>query len=516
MTQTKEKIVFAILFLIVCFAYNYQNTSGKLPGSKHKWRQADAYSQTLNYYHQDLPLFEPQIHLQASFDGKGAGEFPILYYLNAKIWKIAGESVLLIRLETLLFLFFGLWSVYKLSSIFIRDPVLRLVIPFIVFASPVIAFYGNNYLVNLSALSSMYIGVFSVVRGEAEGKSRFVLLGFFFLTLGALLRPTMIIAFLPIFIYIIYQIKQKQNWNSFYKKWLPLFILSTSIAACWIVYIKQYNTENKSVYFLTNMVPIWTQDIQSVWKLFRENVLVEFYPLTFLIFLVFILFWSLYYSFKHYKWLFVTLTGSIVLSGTYFMLWFGNFNVHDYYLIEFFILVPFTIGAFFFLIEQKKNWIKPTRIVFVVIILLYLLPSSATRTRIKYAASDAALSDLFISEQEVKLWQWAEWYDKEHISAFETIKPLLRQNEILREDFVISFPDPTPNLTLSLMDQKGFTDLYFMDKNRNEKIDHFIRLGAKYLVLNDNTLDDEIDTKYLNDLYLTHENIRVYKLNHSR
>ena len=61
--------------------------------------------------------------------------------------------------------------------------------------------------------------------------------------------------------------------------------------------------------------------------------------------------------------------------------------------------------------------------------------------------------------------------------------PYLRSLGISRNDRVISINDRSPNITLSLMDQKGVTD-FGKSIEDAEKIHQEIKKGAKYLIIN--------------------------------
>jgi hypothetical protein len=81
---------------------------------------------------------------------------------------------------------------------------------------------------------------------------------------------------------------------------------------------------------------------------------------------------------------------------------------------------------------------------------------------------------------------------------------------------VISIPDPSNNITLYLMNQPGFTDYGFTWYKDEKRVKHFISLGAKYLVLNDTSLIQKENFKYLKDFtsnpLIKYKNVVVYDL----
>ena len=56
-----------------------------------------------------------------------------------------------------------------------------------------------------------------------------------------------------------------------------------------------------------------------------------------------------------------------------------------------------------------------------------------------------------------------------------------------KNDKVISIPDPSPNHTLYTINRNGWTDLY-KNVSSLDQIRELIKLGAKYLIVNDTTI----------------------------
>ena len=89
-------LVFSLLFAGLCWYFNYNDTFFQSPQSVHIWRQTNSLSMTQMYYQYNVPFFQPEIQSQVcdqGTSGKTVGEFPIIYYAMAKVWKIFGKSV---------------------------------------------------------------------------------------------------------------------------------------------------------------------------------------------------------------------------------------------------------------------------------------------------------------------------------------------------------------------------------------------------------------------------------------
>jgi hypothetical protein len=92
----------------------------------------------------------------------------------------------------------------------------------------------------------------------------------------------------------------------------------------------------------------------------------------------------------------------------------------------------------------------------------------------------------------------------------------LRSLGVARTDRIISVPDPSPNITLSLMDVRGFTDLYDDGLSGDERIAAYVLQGANVLVCN----DEDWYSAHSNSPWLTaplsrHHSFRLFDLNAS-
>ncbi|MDA0913149.1 MAG: hypothetical protein O3B11_04915 [Bacteroidetes bacterium] len=483
----REKSIFWIgCLLIVVLVYDFQGVAFKNPYGMHQWRQSDAYSMALNFAQEDRSLWNPEMHFQhGNAGGEAIGEFPLTYCLNGNLWKMLGSiAPWTMRWIHLMLLLLGMGALFRLF---------RTQLPmwfsagavWLVMASGLLAFYGPNYLVNAGALGLVFAGWWAAFRWSETGLRLNGWLGLMLLslTMAVLLRPTMALGWIPLFIASI-RIRHKGRW--ILACGLPLFI-----GAAYVWWTKGVNAANESTYFLTTIRPIWlSEDPGQIWKSFREDVLPQWYHFYVLIALLIALTRATFLGLRmnstnRFFVTFLAFLGTAVGLLIYFLLWFDNLNVHDYYLIEFQLLVPLAL-ALLGLAGQQSSFVPSAigRVLFICL-LLFQLTESAIRTRMKYRVTKGVLAELLIPSRELKQWEWFHWDQNLRFANSEDWKGLLRSHGINREELVISVPDPSPNITLSIMDQKGFTDLYDNHLVGNDRIAHYVGLGAKYLLCND-------------------------------
>ncbi len=488
----------------------------------HQWRQTDAYSITYNYYAEGMHFFEPKIHNQTSTEGKAVGEFPIIYYIDALIWKITGPSFFSARVLNLCIAFLGLFALFKTIKLLLNDYFFAFIIPVLIFSSPLYGFYSNSFLINIPALSFLFIGWYYCLKFYYNKSSLLLVVSIFFLSIAGLLRPTMLIGFLPFYAVLFLELIGYFKSTIFFKKTVhsAILILPAIFIYGWMTFTKNYNAANNSNYFLSTIRPIWeNENIPLVWSKLSFGMFSEWYHTSVRTIFCLIFLWLILNPKKQNKFLFF-FTCSIVLELIlYVLLWFSNFDVHDYYLIEFFILVPPLLICFLMYFKQNHESIfysKSIRAMTIVAVCLSLF-YGASKTRMKYDKKVFFLTEIFLSEEEIAYWKWFHWdYDMKS-KAYEKVTPYLRSLGIKRTDIVVSVPDQSPNITLSLMDQKGYTSIYSSDENLHDYLPKFIKKGAKYLIVKDPIiLENKKLATFTKEKLGTFKNIQIYKLPSSK
>src|ERR1700740_1225362 len=360
MKNKYTSLLFIIILLAVSFFYKYQEIVFKKPQSIHKWRQSDCASIALNYYQDGMHFFHPETNNLTS-DGGTTGkcctsEVPILYYSVACFYKVFGHHDYIYRILNILIFFSGLFFLYKLLYYVLKDIFWSISITLLFFTSPVLVFYGNNFLTNSSALAFSIIAWYFFIRFLFESKQKWFYVAILCFFIAAAFKITAlfsIIAITGIYILEIFNLGKFNEGAKLFKQpkrfIIPILSVFTLIGA-WVIYANAYNKQHGCSYFSTTIFPIWSLDkgeireiaihIKDMWldQYFHKSVL-----LVIICSFIFIIF-----SFKkNCKFLIYCIIFIFIEEIIYVLFEFWTFSDHDYYTIEMYILpILILVSAF--------------------------------------------------------------------------------------------------------------------------------------------------------------------------
>jgi hypothetical protein len=103
-----------VLIVVLSLVFEYNHILHMPPQSMHDWRQADCASFAMMYYDHGMNFFEPKVFNLLMGGGHAAGEFPILYYFVAILYKVFGPHEFIFRLVFSLIFFVGLINLGKI------------------------------------------------------------------------------------------------------------------------------------------------------------------------------------------------------------------------------------------------------------------------------------------------------------------------------------------------------------------------------------------------------------------
>jgi len=495
--------LFLVAFICISLFYHADELLFVRPQSLHIWRQTNCLSITQGYYQDNLSFFEPEMqnHYAANgTNGKAAGELPVIYYLVAKLWQIFGKHEWIYRLVQLTIIGLGLMLLFEMLNHYLRNPVYAGFIGLLLYTSPMNVFFGLNFLPDTPSVALICVASYFLFRFHLFRHNNALWWSAFFFFIGIGIKITSALAFFAfggwIFIEFVFIKPENRIFNFRIKQVLP-FIITIILVVGWYLYANKYNKINGGGYSAFDILPIWRMSrerflhiIDGIQKMhFKEF----FWPY---LQYVTVLIW-LYLLFRIKKLsLFQRYTLVVFPIGFlgYLILWFDVLDVHDYYLItSTIVMIP--IWFLFFVINKDTRLLKNPFSMLIVFLFL-LVNIYSCRFRI---------------EERHKGWM-NEWY-KEKLEAVGEIEPLLDKWGVGKNDLVISIPDNSINATLYLMNRKGFTS-YGNDFSKPETFDHFIQVGAKYLIINDSTLSkSETISRFTSNPVGHYRNVSVFDLN---
>lgn len=522
----KESLLLFFIGIILFFVFDLERSFFYKIQGIHEWRQADCLGLTYNYYINGLNFFDISFLCvnTATCHGKVVGEFPILYYFTAILWKVFGQHEIILRLLNFSIFLIGLVYLNKLSKKFFPQGWLSFIPVLSIIGSPVIVYYCNNYIPDIPALGLVIIGFYYYFEFLNEPEKNKLIKTSVFWTFAMLLKITAgILPLAAMIVLVLYSIKNKQLILVL-KQSIPM-VFCFLIVASWYYYANTTNEKNQSHHFLlTGILPIWNvpKEIFSLkTEVIFSRTITQLFPNAINILFI-VLFFFLIVNYKRVSkpLLYITLFSFIGTVG-YFILWYNQFEAHDYYFINF---IPFYICLFllfgsYYSSLEKKVFSKNIIIGLWGSIIIFNIYNSAVNIRLRYYHDDFILKSSFTKVHELELYEYLEKLHRVYIKPFETCKPYLKQIGLDESKKVIILPDYTYNMTLYYSGLRGFTSCgrsgvdgytYIHDDGA---INSQINCGAKYLfIYDDRLLQVEGLKKYLTHPIGKYQNIIIYEL----
>ena len=496
------RLIFVFVFIGMCWVYNLDETLFVRPQSIHMWRQTNGLSIALNYYEHDNPFLEPQLHLQFCDDGKSgksAGEFPIIYYVVAKLWKIFGVHEWIFRLVHLVILFFGLFALFEICFYFLKNQFWSGFVSLLLFTSPMFVFYGINFLPDGPSLALMFIGWYFVLRFQMQRRTFWLWIAAFFFTFSLVMKITSAFSLIAFAGWIVFESifidKQKRIFNYKIRQLWP-FVSIVVLSVAWYMYVEYYNNLHQGEFSYHGIWPIWRMTSQQFLEIKEAVVQVFFkeYMNPYIQYLTIFLWIWLVLRFRMnsllHNWVLILLPlGALSVL----LLWFQVLNAHDYYLIILLIVFAFVWLSAFWVAKEYK-WIKHPLITgLILIVFVYNVVTCEKQLSNRYKGW---MNDSFVN----------------HLEAVGELGPTLDQLHIGKNDRVISIPDPSLVITLYFMDRPGYTD-FGTDFTQEEQFRKRINQGAKYMVVNDTTVLKQPMIKAFSNYFMgQYRNVKIFDL----
>ena len=260
--------------------------------------------------------------------------------------KIFGNHLLILKLNWILILFTGLFSVFKIANHFLKHKGFSLLVATVLFLSPVFTFYSVAFLPDPLALNIAFVGLWFLLKSTLNTKSSTIILAMVFLSIAGMIKPFFLIPYLAFLCTVIF--------NQFlYKvkgfKWLYLIPLMS--VGIWFYYTNWYNSSVFSHYFLSEATPIWNNsegNITQTWTAITDKWFKDYIHPTFFWILITMLCGNLIWWKKDQKEINLFFLFSVLGAIMFGLLFFNMLRYHDYYIYPILYLIPLTIGIFIY------------------------------------------------------------------------------------------------------------------------------------------------------------------------
>ncbi|MGL4598723.1 MAG: hypothetical protein ACRCYO_14500, partial [Bacteroidia bacterium] len=412
---------------------------------------------------------------------------------------------------------------FRIFERLLRNSIWGVLLSALVFTSTLLSFYGISFLADVSAFSLAMLGVWWLYKYALTKKQMWLFCALGISIIASLMKAT---ALFSLFLIACFVVLQHIGMIRSSRRNVPrpgLFVLGSlvvaGLVALWYVYAASFNEKHDAGYFLVGILPIWEMSRETINS--TSQALIHFLapdyfnrPVFIFLFLMCVFLLVKTKQFRSFWfWLFLS---SLFLFCVFLTLFFQVFDVHDYYLTNMLPFVVAMLAVTSFLFRQKFYALFKNRFVYIGLFLIVCLSTwnCAIRTRVRFSSIDPLVENsTFLSEKETTYWKKYRSFESLFLET-EKAQPLLRKLGIRREDKVYVLPDPSINISLTLMDQRGFTQ-YGISPNERQTtiIPRKISEGASYMIFIDPAISLFDDVKPYTDYPLGRSNtVWVYDL----
>ncbi|MCC6251584.1 MAG: glycosyltransferase family 39 protein [Bacteroidia bacterium] len=501
---------FGIVVLVLLIHFRFYETINLPPQATDLWRQSDCYSIALNYYQHGFHFFKPQVHFQFAQQGYAAGEFPIVYFIAAVLFKFFGVHYFLFRGINVIIFLAGIYCLFRLFIKQTQNTIFSLLVITLFFCSPLIFFYANNFMCDTSALSFNIMGLYFFMQFLEQPKKGYLTLSAIFFSLAALLKANAIIfpiAIVGAVIYNVWLAKKKSEYFvvlSTYKiTILVSLLLAVIMASSWYLYAIRFNASNGTVFFGTRAMqgwPLWENNWAEIKptliyfkNIYYDQALLSNLMLTFLSVVFVVLYFRKIDSFLSTLWILVFI--GLLLFAIYF---FKGFVEQEYYVVN---TVIFPILSMMIAYPLMAN----------------IKLSVFIKQSLPLAALFLALLGIYKGKNMYKMYYKKGWRMHKLMAVYydKGLNDALIRHGIDSNDKVISLTDNTPNGTLVMLNRAGWSGFGFARNSPflSSDFESKIKMGASYLILNDTLLlQNDVVKKYTQKFIGNYKELYFYSL----
>jgi hypothetical protein len=488
----------SLIFIIGIFYFlGFNKALFYRPISIHQSAQCSRASIALNYSQESMNFFVPRVHGCKNTTGITGSEFPLMNYMAAICYKVFGFNEFWYRFLMLVSITIGLVFSIKLTNIFIQNHWVSFLISLLWFMSPVLVYYSPNFNPDTASLGFIMISWYFFFRFIKSKKNKDIFIWFLFALLSSLIKIVSLISVLSVLTIIILSLIRFINIE-ITRRQIYLWIISSIsvfiLVFLWYKYARYLTISNNNAQFsLRPHSPKSWENVLKTWETVKwqwipyyyNNIVYWFMGLSLL---------AIFTLNKYAPRILIAIMGLLYIGAfSFIIIMFPQFNDHDYYIITLLPAVFFHFMIFFIILKNliPKRYFSKITIFSLLALCTYSTIHAKNHQRSRYGG-------LYYSWE----FDFTRYYD---------LEPELRKLGITKDEKFVSLHDWTPNNSLYLINQKGWTinkgKFYLLDTALND---------CKYAIINDlSILENKKYSKYFNNPIAVFNDIFLFKITHS-
>lgn len=498
--------VFLVLLLLQTLFLEYNRFLEREPMGKHKWRQCDTASFAWNFSESTYNLFAPQTNnLLWDGEGKVAAEFPLIYWVVGMLTRWLGNLPLVFRLVNLSLGFWGLWSLFQIKRRLWGEGSLAMLSTLLLFTSPLLVYYLYNFIPDVPSFALALVGWHQLLRHYEKGTPRTWYLAALSLGLAVLLKAsTGIHLVIWLFLLSFEQLgwiqwgeKRKIFTLPVWQYWGALLLLVMAVLG-WYSWASWYSTGWEQDHF-SGLISTMSEQPAGDWLyvigILFTNHFRAYLPSLLMLLMVVLLGLCFSSLGRRHKLLFTLCLLGTLGSLAYLYLFFSLLSIHDYYLIVT-MLVPTAL-----LLTSGK--ILQTR-----------FPQVFQAPALRLALFGLLLFCNYETRSTLRHDYWYKDQDPLHQALYQPdFQSYLSEIGVTPDQKIISLPDPSPNITLYLMQRRGWS-LEGTPLQMCEAMEHFLtNYGASHLIILDPALAEHPELEpFTRRKVGTYDNVQIFDL----
>jgi len=236
----------------------YSSNLNRMPRGIHAWGQADRLSLAINFLEEDN-LFAPATHCLQTEGGRVGCEIALIPYMAAKIssfLNLPNYLPFIYRFLNWSILSLGFMFFIRILSIHFRFSWMHSsLLSLFLFSSPVLLFYGYNFLMDAPAFSLVIISIYYIIEWTKTKKVKPYLIALSLLSLASVLKNSTLIFWgaliLSALVFTLRRFKTLNNRPAYLFSFLVAFVFLILLSYYTYYYYILFNKENWSFVFLS-------------------------------------------------------------------------------------------------------------------------------------------------------------------------------------------------------------------------------------------------------------------------